>query len=62
MHMSEPQSEGQVSEVQSLEGAPEPISPEESTAGNPVDAAQTDDDEIGPDAAPQANQEANETT
>lgn len=60
--MSEPQSEGQVSEVQNLEDADEPISPGDHTAGSPEGRTATDEDNIGPDAAPRANQEANETT
>lgn len=60
MHMSEPQSEGQVSETQSLEGAAEPISPGDATAGSPDEGL--DVGEAGPDAVPEGNREANETT
>lgn len=57
------QSEGQVSEVQRLDGgdADTPISPEDATAGYPEsEAGMPDTQGSGPDAAPPANRRDDE--
>jgi hypothetical protein len=47
------QEEGQVSEVTSLEGGPEPISPHDATAGSPDDeSGEAQEGTAGPNAAP----------
>jgi hypothetical protein len=52
--MSEnPDEGGQVSEVASLEGGPDPISPHDATAGSPdAESGETQEGTAGPNAAP----------
>ena len=49
----EEEPDGQVSEVSSLEGSPDPISPEDATAGYPdSESGQADEGTAGPNAGP----------
>jgi hypothetical protein len=52
---SQPEEEpdGQVSEVSGLKGSPDPISPEDATAGYPAsESGQADEGTAGPNAGP----------
>ena len=47
---------GQVSETSSLKGRPDPISPQDATAGNPTgESGEADEGAAGPNAAPRHN-------
>ena len=55
-HSDEEPNDGQVSEAESLRGRPDPISPEDATAGNPTgESGEADEGAAGPNAAPRHN-------